>query len=64
VAGLSATAVGRFDDIVRARSGQAAVKGRRGHLLALADGRLTAGAVEAARVSNRRARRPGRTLLT
>lgn len=48
VAGLGATAVGRFDDIVGARPDQAAVKGLRGHLLALLGGRLTAGTVKAA----------------
>jgi hypothetical protein len=48
VAGLGATAAGRFDDIVGARPEQAAVKGLRGHLLALLHGRVTAGTVKAA----------------
>src|SRR5262249_29324666 len=48
VAGLGATAIGRFDDIVGARPGQAAVKGLHGHLPALLRGRVTAGTVKAA----------------
>ncbi len=45
MAGLGATLAGRFDDV---RPDQASVKGLRGHLAALAEGRVSAGTVKAA----------------
>ena len=48
VAGLGAGALGLYDDIVGARPEQRADKGFRGHLRALASGRVSAGAVKVA----------------
>jgi UDP-N-acetylmuramyl pentapeptide phosphotransferase/UDP-N-acetylglucosamine-1-phosphate transferase len=48
VAGLGAGALGFYDDIVGARPEQRADKGFRGHLRALASGRVSAGAVKVA----------------
>jgi hypothetical protein len=48
VAGLGAGALGLYDDIVGARPEQRADKGFRGHLRALAAGRVSAGAVKVA----------------
>ncbi len=51
VAGLAATAVGRYDDVAGRRPDQAGVKGLRGHLAALRTGQLTAGVVKASGLS-------------
>jgi UDP-N-acetylmuramyl pentapeptide phosphotransferase/UDP-N-acetylglucosamine-1-phosphate transferase len=48
VAGLSAGAVGLYDDIVGARPDQRRDKGFRGHLAALREGRVSAGLVKVA----------------
>lgn len=48
VAGLGAGGFGLYDDVVGARPEQRADKGFRGHLAALADGRLSAGMVKVA----------------
>jgi UDP-N-acetylmuramyl pentapeptide phosphotransferase/UDP-N-acetylglucosamine-1-phosphate transferase len=51
IAGLGATAVGRYDDIVSARPAEETVKGLAGHLRALRAGRITAGTVKLAGLS-------------
>ncbi|MFG1927449.1 hypothetical protein [Cryptosporangium sp. NPDC048952] len=50
VAGLGAAAVGAYDDVVGARPDQRTDKGFRGHLNALREGRVSAGAVKVAGV--------------
>jgi hypothetical protein len=48
VAGLGAGAVGAYDDVAGQRADQRSSKGLRGHATALAEGRVTSGAVKVA----------------